>query len=512
MLKLDQLALRPDLEIGPMLVSPSRRLLEGPGGHAHLEPLIMQVFLLLLDAGGRVVTRNELFDQCWGGVMVSDASLNRTIVRIRRTGDQVAPGLFEIETIPRTGYRLTGNILDCLKEGSAGRPASPPGDAAMSRRRLVGGGLAAAAALGGAGLWWANRPRTDPRFDALMERGEDALRLDEPGAAKYFEQAAAIEPRNARAWGLLAYALGSGGTGGPYEASGLMTEAAERAARRALQIDPNEPNALLAMTFIQRGLLGWISSEDRYRRILAIAPDNIRVIQSLGLLLSGVGRCREALAMTERATAIEPLAPDLERRKAMSLWINGRIREADQVSDRAMQLWPSHRLVRMARLMIYAFTARTQAALAMVEEEEARPLLLSSSAAAVWRVSLAALEDRSSSNVASARKANLEGSRATPATSAYAILILSAIGELDAAFDVANGFLLGRGSVIVRPRPENRVPAVNGPGWRNTFGLFTPPTKAMRLDPRFGPLADGLGLTDYWRRRGIGPDAFLFKS
>jgi DNA-binding winged helix-turn-helix (wHTH) protein len=111
MLKLSDLALRPDLQLGPMLVSPSRRLVEGPGGHAHVEPLIMQVFLLLLDAGGRVVTRTQLFDQCWGGVIVGDDSLNRAIAKVRRTGAQVAPGLFEIETIPRTGYRLTGEIL-----------------------------------------------------------------------------------------------------------------------------------------------------------------------------------------------------------------------------------------------------------------------------------------------------------------------------------------------------------------------------------------------------------------
>jgi hypothetical protein len=161
--------------------------------------------------------------------------------------------------------------------------------------------------------------------------------------------------------------------------------------------------------------------------------------------------------------------------------------------------------------MIYAFTGREQAALAIVEEEEARPTLLSPSAAAVWRVSLAALQDRTPSRIASAREANLDGARKTPATSAYAIPILSALGELDAAFEVANGFLLGRGSVIVQPRPETKAPAVNGPGWRNTFGLFIPPTKAMRLDPRFQVLADGLGLTDYWRRRGIGPDDFLFK-
>jgi hypothetical protein len=32
----------------------------------------------------------------------------------------------------------------------------------------------------------------------------------------------------------------------------------------------------------------------------------------------------------------------------------------------------------------------------------------------------------------------------------------------------------------------------------------------MRLDPRFTPLSSGLGLTEYWRKRGIGPDRFLF--
>ena len=45
MLKLSDLALRPDFQIGPMLVSPSRRLVEGPGGFVHVEPLIMQVLL-----------------------------------------------------------------------------------------------------------------------------------------------------------------------------------------------------------------------------------------------------------------------------------------------------------------------------------------------------------------------------------------------------------------------------------------------------------------------------------
>ena len=115
MLKLSDLALRPDLQLGPMLVSPSRRLVEGPGGHAHVEPLIMQVFLLLLDAGGKVVTRNELFDQCWGGVMVGDDSLNRAIAKVRRTGAQV-----RVKTDAERGESDNG-CADAAAEAEAGR-------------------------------------------------------------------------------------------------------------------------------------------------------------------------------------------------------------------------------------------------------------------------------------------------------------------------------------------------------------------------------------------------------
>lgn len=507
MLKLSDLALRPDIQVGRMLVSPSRRLIEGPAGRAHLQPLIMQVLLLLLEAEGAVVTRGKLFEEVWGGAMVGDDSLNRAITKVRRITADVAPGLLEVETIPRTGYRLTRNVHPDTDVGTAGVESSRAYP--LTRRRLAAGGAAAAAALSVGGLWWTTRERVNPRFTSLMERGEAALRLDEP-AAKYFEQATSIEPRNAKAWGLLAYALGSGRTDGPNAVTGPTAQVAERAARNALAIDPNEPNALIAKIFIHGVTLDRIAHEREYRRILKIDPDNTLAMKGLGTLLHAVGRCGESLALAERTMAIEPLAPDHQRRRAMALWIVGRTVEADRVCSRAMELWPSHRLVRLARIMIYAFTGRPEAALAMVEEEEANPILLSSAAASVWRTSLVALDVRTPSAIAAARYANIEESKRTPAVAAWAILALSALGELDAAFDVANGFLLGSGPVIVRSRPGAKEPRFNN-GWRNSLGLFTPPAKAMRLDPRFRPLSDGLGLTDYWRRRGIGPDAFLFQ-
>jgi DNA-binding winged helix-turn-helix (wHTH) protein/tetratricopeptide (TPR) repeat protein len=498
------LAAWPDFNLGLAAVNPSTRTIAGPGGTADVEPRIMQVLVVLAEAGGKVVTREALFERCWGGVYVGDASLNRTIGALRKLAANIAAASFEIETIPRTGYRLI------TRAGAAGDHAPEKN---LNRRAVVAiaGGGVAVLALGGGGYWWLGRDRADPRVAALIANGRQILIESWPGAEKQaierLRKAVALEPGHAEAWGLLAYALASSGSG---EDSGAAVAAADRAARTALAIDPRETNALTALNTFQRGMLDWASREDEYRRILAIDPVNVLAIGHLATLLHGVGRSRDSYAMGERANAIAPMSPDLQFRRAMRLWIIGRLADADRVSNRSMDLWPSHRLVRLGRLLIYAFTGRPRAALAIVEDEQASPRLLSSAAASVWRASLAALDRRTPSTIAIARDANIAGSRTTPAIAANAILILSALGELDAAFEVANGFLLGRGSIIVRPTPTSKVPSVNGAGWRNTFGLFTPPTKVMRLDPRFGALVDALGLTEYWRKRRIKPDYQLY--
>jgi hypothetical protein len=41
--------------------------------------------------------------------------------------------------------------------------------------------------------------------------------------------------------------------------------------------------------------------------------------------------------------------------------------------------------------------------------------------------------------------------------------------------------------------------------------LFTPAAAPLRADRRFLDLCEGMGLGDYWRRRGIRPDPFLLR-
>jgi DNA-binding winged helix-turn-helix (wHTH) protein len=499
------LAARPDFRIGPLLVSPSRRRIEGPAGDIHVEPVTMQVFMLLIDACGRVVTRDALFEAGWGGGDVGDDSLNRAINRVRRIATETGPGLFEIETIPRTGYRLVGElpVADRVEQGAEGR-RSPPG---LSRRMVAGSaGAAALATFGGLGVWSVLRSDEDRRLDKLIERAEFALLADErEHALRDLRAAVAMRPKDARAQGLLAYAE-RGEDSGSSRTRAATNLAADQRASAALKLDPSEPYARLTQTVLQRSMLDVAATEDRLLQILASAPENIIVMRHLWALHQSVGLSRRASALIERAMKLEPLSPATNYPRAQLLWILGQDAEADRVIDRAMGLWPSHRWVRFARFTIYAFTGRPRAALAMLDSDKTAPQSFTPEAIALWRVSLDALEQRSPTSIARARTANLEAAKTRPDLSSQAIHALSGLGETDAAFEVANSLFLFRNSVAPRRRGEPVQPGNGSRAWRFTPWLFTPPAAAMRADPRFDALCQGIGLTDYWTKRGVRPD------
>jgi DNA-binding winged helix-turn-helix (wHTH) protein len=502
-LKLVDLAGRADFNAGPLRVSPGRRLVEGPAGSAHLEPIVMKVFLLLLDARGSVVTRNDLFDQAWGGSIVGDDSLNRAIARVRKIASETAPGSFEIETIPRTGYRVTGDIVDNLIAEMVSPSGSTP---RISRRNaMVGAATLVLAGVAGVAVW-TTTPRSQGHFSELMRKGNDALAYN-PGdgkAAKLFQEAVDLQPTSAAAQGRLAYALavGLGDRNNLSRNEEDQSGAAAEAAKVSLSLDPADPSAKLAQILLQRSTLDLLQTEDRLRQVLAASPNNIFAMRHLWDLLQSVGRSHEALAIVQRATAIAPLSAACNFPLAQLLWINNRTAEADRIIDRALGVWPEHRGVRFARFTIFAFTNRAKAAFAMLETRDVSPLYPPASAA-LWRTSLEALDDPTPAKIEIARRANLEAVRKAPRDFArQALLCLPALGQVDAAFETAK--LLFAYDINGKSSPDKR----NGSStaWAFVPFLFVPPTEPLRADVRFGALADGLGLTAYWMKRGIRPD------
>jgi DNA-binding winged helix-turn-helix (wHTH) protein/tetratricopeptide (TPR) repeat protein len=497
------LAGRADFRIGPLLISPPRRRVEGPAGTAQVEPVAMQVFLLLLDAAGKVVTRDDLFEAGWGGAVVGDDSLNRAINRVRRIAAETGPGLFEIETIPRTGYRVTGDILDAGGI-DGGQNAGPPRPAVSRRLMLGAAGAAGVAAIAGGGFWSMRRSEADRRFNQLVASAEQALLFDERNRGlRLMRSAVDLRPDDAAALGLLAYTLvgKTGGSENPGE-----TLAADQYAREALKLDPKEPFARLTQLSLQRSMLDLAATEDRLRNILASAPHNVNVMRQLWDLCQSAGLSRRSAELNERGLNLEPLTPATNYPRAQLLWILGRNAEADRVIDRAIELWPDHRWVRFARFMIYAYTDRPRAALAMLDSDKTAPQSFKPEAIALWRISLTAFDQRSSASIAAARAANLDAARRDPSLSSQAILTLASLDETDAAFEVANGLLVYRQAIARAPKSGHVEPTARSTAWRFTPWLFTPPAAAMRADPRFEELCQGTGLTEYWAKRGVTPD------
>jgi DNA-binding winged helix-turn-helix (wHTH) protein len=100
------LAHEPPFVVGRVTVEPATRQLSCDGKRETLEPLVMQAFVALARAHGRIVTRDELIQRCWDGRIVTDDAINRVLSRIRQIGAGIGGGSFALETITKVGYRL----------------------------------------------------------------------------------------------------------------------------------------------------------------------------------------------------------------------------------------------------------------------------------------------------------------------------------------------------------------------------------------------------------------------
>lgn len=500
------LAKRLDFTLGAATVRPSIRTLEGPGGAAAVEPRVMRVLLAFADADGAVLTREDLLRDCWDGAVVGDDSINRAIFELRRLARATDAG-FGIETIKRVGYRMT------IDEASPGATLRNPPH--FSRRSWLGGGLAASLVVAG-GFWLAERggrggdAARAEQVARLIEEGRRALRVEMPSdtdqGTGYLRQAVAIDPGNASAWGLLALAFRNAAENAPPEQRTAAIESAEEAAERALAIDRREGNALAALATLRPYFGDWIGTDRRLREVLAVAPGNVAAMSHLVTLLQSAGLARESWEWNERASTLDPLSPIHQFRKALKLWIFGRVPESDLTIERALQLWPRHPAVWNARLMTFAFTGRAAAALQMIEDAATRPATLTPVGIDLLRVSLAALDAGTPASIAAARDANLAAAPRSPGFAVNAIMVLSALGEIDAAFQVTDGYMLRRGPLIGSLWTGSGQMPVNDMQWRRTMMLFIPATERMRADRRFIELCEGIGLVDYWRRRGKAPD------
>lgn len=109
-------------DFGPWTVIPERGLIRDGENEHKIEPLVMDVFVVLASHGGEVVTKDQLIEEVWDGRPQTDDVITRCISALRRgLGDDARHPKF-IETVQRRGYRVMLPVVTPEAEATDQRP------------------------------------------------------------------------------------------------------------------------------------------------------------------------------------------------------------------------------------------------------------------------------------------------------------------------------------------------------------------------------------------------------
>jgi Tol biopolymer transport system component/DNA-binding winged helix-turn-helix (wHTH) protein len=170
--------LRSVYQFGSFQLDPAQKILQRDGQRVPLDPKTFLILLALVEAEGRVISKNELMAKVWPNTFVEENNLTKNISRLRKAlgnGDESSEF---IETIPKVGYRFCAEIQrlaqarnnsadEAIAAGDGRKSDSGEAEAADdSLRRPVGkpigpwklwSGLAIALVVGITAVWFGLR-------------------------------------------------------------------------------------------------------------------------------------------------------------------------------------------------------------------------------------------------------------------------------------------------------------------------------------------------------------------
>jgi len=117
---------------------PSRRVLLQHGREVIPRAKVFDLLVYLLERRERVVTREELLSELWGGRSIAENSLAQCIIELRKIlGDDARNPRF-IQTIPKAGYRVVASVEEAAEvEPPTEQPAVLPPTKPVRSRRLL---------------------------------------------------------------------------------------------------------------------------------------------------------------------------------------------------------------------------------------------------------------------------------------------------------------------------------------------------------------------------------------
>jgi TolB-like protein len=187
---------------------------------------------------------------------------------------------------------------------------------------------------------------TDPEAHRLFLQARYFIdrntREDTKKGIGYLNEALALEPEFALAWGELGRAYASEANWGWAPAAEGFGRSRE-AITRALALEPDLAEGHAGMGWIQMSHdFNWRGAEVSYRRALELAPGNALVLTQSGFLAGNMGRFDEAIGLGRRAVEQDPLSASAYFFLGLILWTAARPAEAVAALRKALELAPQY--------------------------------------------------------------------------------------------------------------------------------------------------------------------------